>query len=109
MIKLSLWINIIVLAPICLGLFLNSKAMNPVFGEKTTAREILLSIYLTLLLASVALLFFVTLPQNYVRSLLLVQVFYKLFSVLLIKNKKTPVLWFNLLIAVLHSFTLYLS
>lgn len=48
MVLASLWINILVLIPICAGLVLNHSSMAPVFGEKTTARQILLSMYLTL-------------------------------------------------------------
>lgn len=108
MILASLWINIFVLVPICTSLILNLASMNAVFGLKTTARQILLCMYLTILAASIALLALKLQPQAFVQALLSTQIAYKLLSVVLISDKKTPVLWFNLVIAVFHSTTLLL-
>jgi hypothetical protein len=105
-IQISLAINILVLVPVSLGLLFDFKKMEPVFGARTTAREILCSIYLTILLASFALLFAGSISRDYARNLLVAQVIYKSLSVLLIRNKRTPVLWFNLAVALFHAFTL---
>jgi hypothetical protein len=108
MILASLWINILVLVPICAGLILNLASMNAVFGPKTTARQILLCMYLTILAASIALLALKFQPQAFVQALFSMQIAYKLLSVVIISDKKTPVLWFNLVIAIFHSTTLFL-
>jgi hypothetical protein len=108
MISASLWINILVLAPICIGLILNKDSLNAVFGYKTTARQILLCMYLTILAASISLLALKLEPRAFVQALLAMQIAYKLLSVVLISDKKTPVLWFNLVIAIFHSTTLFL-
>jgi hypothetical protein len=107
MIYASLILNILVLLPVTAGLLLNLEKMHPVFGPKTTAREILLCLYLTILLGSVLLLFLGPHYLDYVRALLLSQIVYKVMSVILVADKKTPVIWFNLAIAVFHGFTLY--
>ena len=107
MIIASLSINILVLIPVCAGLLLRLPQFDQVFGKDTTARQILLCMYLGILALSGSILF---LPENfsaYLIPLLSLQVFYKLLSVILIKNKRTPVLWFNLVIAVFHSATLF--
>lgn len=108
MITLSLAINIVVLIPVCLGLLLGRPEFDGVFGPRTTAREILVSIYLAILLMSAWLLFDSQNQANFVVSLLALQVAYKILSVVLISNKKAPVLWFNLVIAVIHTCTLVL-
>lgn len=106
MILASLIINIVVLVPVCLGLLLQRSDMDQVFGERSTAREILLSIYLVILVSSTYLLFNYQTTTTFVLALLSGQVGYKVVSFVLIKNKKTPVLWFNLFIALFHSATL---
>jgi hypothetical protein len=108
MILASLWINILVLVPVCTGLILNLPSMNSVFGHKTTARQILLCMYLTILAASIALIALKFQPPAFVQALLSMQIVYKLLSVALISDKRTPVLWFNLVIAIFHSTTLFL-
>lgn len=109
MILTSLWINILVLIPVCTGLLLNHTSMLTVFGQKTTARQILLCIYLTILGASIALLTSKSLPFEFVQALLCMQIGYKLLSVVFISDRKTPVLWFNLVIAIFHVVTLFFT
>ncbi len=106
MIQASLILNIVVLVPVILGLILNVEKMAPVFGARTTARDILLCLYVTILLASGLLLFAQSSPIDFVTALLMGQVFYKLLSIILVRDKKTPVIWFNLAIAIFHLCTL---
>ena len=58
MIKLSLLLNIAVLAPICVGLISDSNWIAESYGHFTTARGILFSVYLSIGLVSALLLFF---------------------------------------------------
>ena len=109
MVTASLLINILVLIPVCSGLLFKVSRFDLVFGIDSTARQILSCIYLAILAFSLAILMF---PENisaFLVPLLSLQVFYKLTSVVVIKDKKTPVLWFNLVIAVFHSMTLFFS
>jgi hypothetical protein len=102
----SLLLNIVVLIPICFGLAGKLAPFDRVFGVDSTARQILLCLYLAILVASAASLLMPQLRVVFVTALLSIQVFYKLLSVVLIKDKKTPVLWFNLAIALFHTATL---
>ncbi len=109
MIYASLVINIIILVPVCLGLILFERKMAAVFGERTTGREILLCIYLTILAASIFLMFHSAAYVEYVKALLSAQIVYKSLSVFIIRDKKNPVLWFNFFIAIFHSAALAIS
>ena len=57
MIKLSLLLNIAVLAPICVGLFSDANWIAESYGHFSAARGILLSVYLSIGLVSALLLF----------------------------------------------------
>ena len=58
LIVLSLLLNIAVLVPVCVGLITDANWSQVGYGEMTTARSILLSIYLSILLASCLFLVF---------------------------------------------------
>lgn len=104
MIRLSLTANILVLIPVCWGLFFNSAWVANGFGEPTPARGILLSIYGAILLVSVGFLF--KAEAIAVASLLLVQVLYKITTPLSVGTFDNPVVISNLVIAALHVVTL---
>jgi hypothetical protein len=70
MIKLSLLLNIAVLAPICVGLISDANWIAECYGGFTAAGGTLLSAYLSIGLFS-ALLLFITEPR-FVAALLLV-------------------------------------
>jgi hypothetical protein len=106
MITLSLVLNIAVLAPVCAGLITDASWARASYGEPTAARGILLSVYLTIGLAS-ALLLFVREPKL-VAALLLVQVVYKLTTPLTVGTFANPVVVSNLGIAAFHAVTLAL-
>ena len=101
----SLLINVIVLAPICFAIITRKKEMDRAFGIDTTARQILLCMYMALLGLSFWLLYFKDLKVA--AAVLSFQVIYKFLSAVFIRDRRTPVLWFNIAIAVFHTATLY--
>jgi hypothetical protein len=99
--KLSLVLNLIVLIPVCSGLLLNSAWVAGSYGPASAARGILLSIYLTILLASLLLLF--KFDSSFVIALLSLQVVYKILSPFMVGRVSHPVIISNLLIALFHA------
>ena len=104
MITLSLLLNIFVLIPVSLGLMTDAVWARETYGENTPARGILLSIYLAILVVSLALLF-IGQPVA-VASLLLVQIVYKVTAPFTVGTIRNPVVISNILIAAFHSATL---
>lgn len=104
MIRLSLLLNILVLAPVCAGLVTDADWTRTSYGDATAARGILLSVYLAIGLVS-ALLLVVPEPRA-VAALLLVQVAYKLTTPLTVGTFANPVVVSNLAIAAFHAVTL---
>lgn len=105
MITASLIINIMVLIPVCYFILTNNFRMVKTMGEFTPARGILLSIYSTILLASILLLFFLDVKLTF--GLLFMQIVYKLLSPLTVKTFKNPVVISNIFIAIFHLVTIY--
>ena len=79
--------------------------MTNVAGIFTPARGILLAIYLTILIASIALLFFTDLKLAF--GLFVMQIIYKVLSPFTVKTIKNPIVISNLLIAAFHLATIY--
>ena len=104
MIYLSLGLNILVLIPIVVLMAINSPFVDEAWGEFTAARGILMSIYLSILVVSV-LLVFRPVP-SFVAALLIVQVVYKLTTPFTVGTFLNPVVISNLAISVLHIATL---
>ena len=102
---LSLALNIAVLIPVTVALALNRPGATQVFGERSPARGILLSIYLSILVVSAALLAVQALQA--VAALLLVQIVYKLTTPITVGSMRNPVVVSNLFIAAFHSATLW--
>jgi hypothetical protein len=103
--KISLVLNILVLIPVCTGLFLKANWAVDSYGIETPARGILLSIYLAILLFSAVLLF--KFDPKFVMALLSVQVVYKVLSPIMVGTLSNPVIISNLLIALFHSYSIY--
>ncbi|CAJ1338518.1 unnamed protein product [Effrenium voratum] len=82
----SMALNVGLLTPVCVGLYFNMPLMTEWYGEPTIARGILLSVYLSIVVASGALfsLVFVDLAHQVARiliaGLLAMQIFYKFLS-----------------------------
>ena len=106
MTRASLTLNLLVLAPVCAGLLRASPWTLAAFGPATPARGILLSIYLAIAAASVLLLLR-PMPAA-IAALLLVQIVYKITTPVTVGTLGNPVVVSNLLIAAVHTATLYL-
>lgn len=106
-IKASYILNIVVLVPVCMLILRDGAEAARVFGPNGTARQILVCMYLAILGASVTGMVQPAWALAIALPLLTIQVFYKTLSVFLIKDKSTPVLWFNLVIAMFHAWSLY--
>jgi hypothetical protein len=103
--KLSLALNILVLSPVCSGLLLKANWALDSYGIETPARGILLSIYLTILIFSAALLF--KFDAKMVIALLSVQIIYKLLSPIMVGTMTNPVIISNLFIALFHAYSVW--
>jgi len=103
--KLSLILNILVLIPVCSGVFLKANWVVESFGIETPARGILLSIYLAILIFSAVLLF--KFDPKMVMALLSVQIVYKLLSPLMVGTITNPVIISNIFIAAFHSYSVW--
>ena len=106
MVTASLMLNIIILAFVCLGLITDSKRVQKTAGIFTPARGVLLAIYLTIAFASLALLF--SQNNNFIFSLLILQIVYKIMTPITVRTFKNPIVISNLFIAVFHFVTIYL-
>ena len=103
--KLSLVLNILVLIPVSLGLLFNSNWVTESYGIESPARGILLAIYLAILIMSCVLLY--KFDAKLVLALLTVQVIYKVLSPIMVGTIYNPVLISNLIIALLHSYSIF--
>ncbi len=104
MIYVSLILNLVVLIPVCGGLLVGAEWTNSAYGGPSAARQILLSVYLSIALMSVLLL--VRPDPRMVATLLLMQVTYKLMTPLFVGNLQNPVVLSNVGISVVHAVTL---
>lgn len=102
--SLSLLLNVAVLVPVCAGLTWNQQWVGHAYGPATPARGILLSVYLAIAIASLALLFYGN--PDMVASLLAVQVLYKVTTPISTRSRRNPVVLSNLAIAGFHAITL---
>ena len=105
MIRISLVLNLLVLVPVCLGLLLDLDRMIVAFGSFSSARGILLSVYLAITLMSAWLL--ISFDPKYTVALLLIQVLYKITTPLTVGTFQNPVVISNLAIIIVHTCTLY--
>ena len=106
MIKLSLLLNIIVLIPVCLGIFTNANWTVVSYGNNTPARSILLSVYLSILLFSIILL--IKPDPKIIAALLCVQIIYKFITPFTVGTLSNSVVVSNIFIAIFHCFTVFL-
>jgi hypothetical protein len=105
MTKISLFLNIAVLIPVCFGIISGQSFVAHGWGAHQPSLYILVSIYCTILLASCYLLIR---PNQYlVFSLLMMQVVYKLLSPFFVGNLQNPVVVSNIAISAVHIISLY--
>jgi hypothetical protein len=116
MLILSLALNVLVLVPLTASLLGDTSRMLTVYGPRTPARDILLSIYLAILVASVSLLALVSVEATRKEAqwagagLLGVQVLYKVLTFELVDGgvppgmgmRINPVVGSNIAIALVH-------
>jgi len=102
----SLLVNVAVLVPVCAGLLADADWVAEAYGAATAARGILLSVYGSILVVSLMLLF--RREPMLVAPLLLVQVLYKLTTPFTVGSVSNPVVISNIVIAALHLTTLWL-
>jgi hypothetical protein len=108
----SLLLNIVVLVPVTASLLARARWAVPAWGERTPARDILLSIYLSILFASSVLLVLVagdggsTQERSAAIALLTVQIVYKVLTTFTVHGAlRNPVVLSNLAIGVVHGVT----
>jgi hypothetical protein len=104
LIYVSLSLNICVLIPIVILMAIKSPIVDQTWGGFTAARGILMSIYLSILVVSVLLLF--KPAPAFVAALLLVQVVYKITTPFTVGKFSHPVVISNLVISAMHIATL---
>lgn len=109
LISLSYALNVAVLLPVCTFLLRQNAQFTQVFGPDTTARQILLSMYLTLLGLSLFFLATGNTNRTIAWTIFGFQIVYKLLTLGLVRDRRAPVYWFNLAIAVVHAVTLALN
>jgi hypothetical protein len=108
---ISLLINIIILIPVCIIILYFEDTASFAYGVNTPSRQILLSMYLSILVFSIFLLvnriYYGKSNNVSIISLLTVQIIYKILSVGLVTAPNNPVKWANLIVAIIHMFTVY--
>ena len=105
LIRLSLVLNIVVLVPVCTGIFRQAEWTVAAYGPQSPALGILLSVYGAILIASVGLL--IKPVPAMVAALLAVQIIYKLTTPFTVQSLSNPVVLSNLAIAAFHAVTLW--
>lgn len=105
MITASLILNIAVLIPVCYFMLINNFRMVKTLGEFNPSRGILLAIYITILLASILLIFFADIKLAF--ALFFMQIVYKLLSPFTVKTLRHPFVISNIFIAIFHLVTIY--
>ena len=109
MVNLSAIINIAVLVPVISVILLNLVQVERVWGENQPSREILVSVYIAILLASIGLYFLKGQTQLIVAvTIFSLQIIYKTLTAVLVTDAFfNPVVLSNLAINVVHISTLY--
>jgi hypothetical protein len=107
MFSLSLVLNIAVLIPICFLMITNNFRMVKTLGEFNPARGILLAIYISILCGSIFLL--IAPEKKSIIALLAIQIVYKFLTPFTVKTIKHPFVISNILIALFHVLTLYIT
>ncbi|CAL1157199.1 unnamed protein product [Cladocopium goreaui] len=114
---ISLAINVLVLVPVCYGLYSDGKGMKVVYGAETPARGILKAMYTSILVMSLALLpsIFIDETRDGARwmstALFLVQIVYKFLTPATTTGgvppgmPGNPAVLANLVIALFHCIT----
>ena len=105
--KIGLIINILVAGGFGVTL-INKNLHIKVYGENTSSRQILSSLYLAIAIVSI----YALLNEHYTERIIFIlfpfQIIYKILTIFLIRNKKNLVLWSNLIISIYFGISLYI-
>ena len=116
--SVSLGINVLVLVPVCHGLYSDGEGMKAVYGAETPARGILKAVYTSILVVSLALLPSIYIQETRVGArwmcagLFVVQIVYKFLTPATTKGgvppgmPTNPAVLSNLAIALFHCISL---
>ncbi len=109
MINLSIVINVIVLFPVISVILLNLVQVERVWGENQPSRQILVSIYIAILLASILVNFLKNKTKVLVAiTIFSMQIVYKVLTAVLVFNAfSNPVVLSNLAITLVHLSTIF--
>lgn len=109
----SLVVNVLVAGYMGLAIGFRLKRMLPrmdeVFGPDTTSRQILACLYIAIAVCSIVALVHPGVRLGIVAVLFPLQIFYKVLSAFLVKERLNPVPLANLAISVLHGASLYVA
>lgn len=110
MIVVSAALNVAVLAAVTVSFAADAEWIRSAYGDRTPARDILLSIYIAVLIASIALVIGLASGTWWTRGaavgLLTAQILYKLLTAILVRRAlRNPVVLSNLGIAFVHTVT----
>lgn len=106
-ITISHIINVLVAGVMSVLLITNERHMEKVFGGNTPARQILSSLYMAIAVASLVAL---VAPQYSIGVALVlfpIQILYKISTLITVSSKNNPVIWWNLVISIVHVVSLY--
>lgn len=99
--SLCLWLNLLILVPVCTGLLRNAAWVHDAYGPATPARGILLSLYGSLAFLSAG---FLLLGRGAgVPVLLTTQIMYKVTTPFTVGTARNPVVITNLGVAAFHA------
>jgi predicted neutral ceramidase superfamily lipid hydrolase len=109
MIQISTILNIIVLIPVISVILLDLELVERAWGPNQASRQILVSIYIAILAASVALLFLKGHAKTSIAvTVFSMQIIYKTLTAIFVVNAFTnPVVLSNLAINIVHLTTLF--
>jgi hypothetical protein len=105
-VEVSHVVNIVVAGVIGLLILGGSPRMTRVYGEDSPARRILACLYLAIAAASAYALLDAERLIAIAVVLFPVQIVYKLLTLVVVRDRRNPVLWWNLAISVLHAVAL---
>ena len=109
MVTISTILNIVVLIAVISVILLDIDRVERFWGINQASRQILTSIYIAILVASIALFFLKDKPKLIVATTIFsMQIIYKTLTAFLVVNALTnPVVLSNLAITIVHLLTIY--
>lgn len=96
-------VNVVLAGSLSLLLLMQHPSMEKNFGWDSPARQMFASIYLTIALLSIGTLLFRTFIADVALILFPIQIIYAFLCLFTVREKKNPIIWINLLLAILHS------